>query len=971
MTRGLACARVGLLPILIGAWAPWALAQSSGIVWEAGFEPIHTVTASWGGDRAVPSSFDQLATLAPGPDGNVYFFARNTSGQPVLSLLSSVDDTVIRQRTVASQQLGSYYDTLGGQSLGDGGALILRRGVTRFSSDGRLLWSRRIEAARFQPARVARFSNGDLVMTDQQTEDRAHKGWSIYRIDSLTGAVLNVRHFPSDATYGCAAIPLGVQSDDHVYVTDRCSDGTYRQRLIKLTPNLEPVWTRQWSASSAFDWMPNAGLIDAQGVVLERIGTTGRRELVRFRGGDGSIAWSRAGDWTALQAGSDGRWAGYVSNEDDRRLEGLDASTGAATWSHAVDVQDPILRIADNDVWIAGVDAAAAQGFVERRSLADGSILWRRELAGTQPGIYFRPGDVLVSEDQVRVAGESCPTDSSCAFGIKRLSRVTGNLQATSYPTSPQAASSDAAQDGDQWLAASLEDDPQGARVRAKRFDANGVLTWEHVFPADSARGRYQWARVRRMPDGDLLVVAGGRICCGHFARYSGDGETLRWRRSLTTDFYSPGHVAFDLDDAGDLIVSVSRNSGTGVYYGWIEKLDGASGVTLWRGGDAPSQLIDSGPRRFWLIGNDVFTFGAPHDARCGLLLSGSDGSRRWTDQCEFSSAFLGAQDGDIYLWAADGSISAVSVADGSVRWRRDVTGVGDEYAFVSGLVDGGDLYVGGSRVDGSGRAALLARIDRATGMVAWINQFAGPLGPPRAPITVREMSGGGADRHPVRRHAYLRQPFRPGRWAFPGWPAAVDVRCPGRGDTDRTWNLGAADGRRRPILGRRSLSAGPSLRSLDRPADRAGRRPLGRTLRIDGECAPRGPARRRVRPVGHDRPLRRAADVGCVRIRASGPTRGSGTVRPSGRIRSCLRSRRRRHLRCGEHTRRHSSKAGSFSGGFGTADRHGSCAGRGDRLGDRRGLCTVRMVRYADARQCRRAHAGHGPDLLDGLRLS
>lgn len=743
MTRGLACARVGLLPIIIGAWAPWALAQSSGIVWEAGFEPIHTVTAAWGGDRAVPSSFDQLATLAPGPDGNVYFFARNTSGQPVLSLLSSVDDTVIRQRTFASQQLGSYYDTLGGQSLGDGGALILRRGVTRFSSDGRLLWSRRIEAARFQPARVARFSNGDLVMTDQQTEDRAHKGWSIYRIDSLTGAVLNVRHFPSDATYGCAAIPLGVQSDDHVYVTDRCSDGTYRQRLIKLTPNLEPVWTRQWSASSAFDWMPNAGLIDAQGVVLERIGTTGRRELVRFRGGDGSIAWSRAGDWTALQAGSDGRWAGYVSNEDDRRLEGLDASTGAATWSHAVDVQDPILRIADNDVWIAGVDAAAAQGFVERRSLADGSILWRRELAGTQPGIYFRPGDVLVSEDQVRVAGESCPTDSSCAFGIKRLSRVTGNLQATSYPTSPQAASSDAAQDGDQWLAASLEDDPQGARVRAKRFDANGVLTWEHVFPADGARGRYQWARVRRMPDGDLLVVAGGRICCGHFARYSGDGETLRWRRSLTTDFYSPGHVAFDLDDAGDLLVSVSRNSGTGVYYGWIEKLDGASGVTLWRGGDAPSQLIDSGPRRFWLIGNDVFTFRIPHTARCGQLLSGSDGSRRWTDQCEFSSAFLGAQDGDIYLWAADGSISAVSVADGSVRWRRDVTGVGDEYAFVSGLVDGGDLYVGGSRVDGSGRAALLARIDRATGTVAWINRFAGPLGPPRAPITVREMSGG------------------------------------------------------------------------------------------------------------------------------------------------------------------------------------------------------------------------------------
>lgn len=728
------------IPMAAALWACASAAQPPGVAWEVDFDPVHTLTAGLGALRAQPS-FDQDATLAPGPGGDFYFFSRDTSGRPVLSLLSQADDSIIRQHTAGGQGLGVWFALSAGRPLIDGGALLLRQGLARFAADGRLLWSRDVDTINSTPARVVQLGNGDLIVTDRQGSTWRGKGWSISKVDAQTGATLSVRDFPPPAGDGCIAIPLGYDGDGHIYATELCQGDHQRQRLLKLAPDLNPVWTRSWVVSSTWDWLPRAGVVDAQGIVLERIGS-GRRELVRFRGTDGSIAWNRAGDWSDVQTGSDGRWAGYVSDDTGLRVEGLDATTGATLWSHGVDLQEPILEVADGDVLISGVDDASKHSIVERRSLADGSIVWRREFTGSRPGVTFVPRDVLASGDRVRVAGNECVTSSSCVVGIARLERGLGNLQAISHPTLPQTASGDADQDGDHWMVASLEDDPQGARVRAKRFDANGVLTWEHVFPADGARGRYQWSRVRRMPDGDLLVVAGGHICCGHFARYAGDGETLRWRRSLTTDFYSPGHVAFDLDDAGDLIVSVSRNSGTGVYYGWIEKLDGASGVTLWRGGDASSQLIDSGPRRFWLIGNDVFTFGFPHTARCGQLLSGSDGSRRWSAQCEFSSALLGAQDGDVYLWAADGSISAVSVADGSVRWRRDMMGVGDEYVFVSGLVDGGDLYVGGSRVDGSGQAALLARIDRSTGALMWINRFAGPAGPPRAPITVREMSG-------------------------------------------------------------------------------------------------------------------------------------------------------------------------------------------------------------------------------------
>lgn len=728
-------------PMLAALWASASIAQPTGVMWEAGFDSVHTLTAGLGALRAQPS-FDQDATLASGPGGDFYFFSRDIAGRPVVSLLSRADDSIIRQHTAGGQGLGIGFAASAGRPLIDGGALLLRQGLARFAADGRLLWSRDIGTTNSTPARVVQLATGDLIVIDGQGTNWRGRGWSISRVDAQTGATLGVRDFPPPAGDGCGAIPLGSDGEGHVYATELCQGDHQRQRLLKLAPDLTPVWTRNWNLSSTGDWLPKAVVVDSQGVVLERQGASGQRELVRFRGTDGSIAWSRPGNWFDVQAGTDGRWAGFVSDDTGSRVEGLDVTTGATLWSHGVDLQEPVLRVAEGDVLISGVDDASTRSVVERRSLVDGSIVWRREFTGSRPGVTFVPRDLLASGDRVRVAGNECAS-SSCVVGIARLGRVAGNLEAISYPTSPQTAGADADQDADQWMVASLEDHPQGAHVRAKRFDANGMVTWERVFPTDGARGRYQWARVRRMPDGDLLVVAGGRTCCGHFSRYAEDGQTLRWRRSLTTDFYPPGHVAFDLDAAGDLIVSASRNNGTGIFSSWIEKLDGTSGATVWRGNE-PSHMIDFGPRRFWLVGNDVFTFGTPHASRCGQLLSGNDGSRRWIDQCEFSSAFLGAQNGDIYLWSADGTISAVSVADGSVRWRRDVMGVGDEYEFASGLIDGGDLYVGGSRTDGSGRSALLARLDRASGSLVWINRFTGQAaGPPRAPVALRELSSG------------------------------------------------------------------------------------------------------------------------------------------------------------------------------------------------------------------------------------
>ncbi|ANB18780.1 PQQ-binding-like beta-propeller repeat protein [Dokdonella koreensis] len=727
--------------------APVAIAQQPGIAWETRFDPVQALTTGWMFEYGPVASFEPPSALAAGPDGGYYFFARDTQGTPVLSLMSGPDDTVVHQRTVGGTWLGRYGDAISGRSLADGGALVLRQGIARFSADGRLLWSRHVDTERHHPARVGVFGNGDLILTENQDIRGLADTWSVSRVDRFTGAVLDVRDFSLLPTYACAGIPLGADEADNVYVTALCrsENYTFHQRLLKLGPDLTPLWTKQLSIGNTdTDWLPNVNLVDAQGVVLERFGTTGLRELVKLRSDTGAVVWSRPGNWFALETDGSTRWVGYVVEGSEQRLECLDAATGAVVWSRLLDLQGlPRVEVAGAQVFLAGVDNAQSRGFVERLSIDDGTTVWRRELEGTAPGLTLRPRDVLVSGDVIRVAGANCVTESSCTSGVMRLDRATGNVQAAKYPALPQTASSDAVQDGEEWLVASLEDADEGTQIRVKRFDQEGAILWQAVFPVEAPRGGYQWGRVRRASDGDLLLVAGGGTCCGYLARYSADGATLRWHRPLVEGSRQPGQVGFDLDAVGDIIVTVTSNNGMGVYQRWIEKLDGATGVSGWRRA-LPTELGDSGAPAFWLVGNDVFSFEVPRYPRCALLLSGTDGSERWRDDCSFRGVFLAAADGDIYLWTADGLISAVSATDGSVRWSRAFTEAGGGHRLVSGRIgDDGDLYVGGSRLDLSGRTGLLMRLDRQSGAPMWVNRFDGPVGAPRAETTVQEIAEG------------------------------------------------------------------------------------------------------------------------------------------------------------------------------------------------------------------------------------
>lgn len=735
--------RFGTLAMTIAAATPAASGQTGGVVWGAYFDGVQARSAAPLVEYGPAAAFGPQAVLARGPGDTFHLFARDSQERPVAMLLSGIDDSVLRRRTVAGTRLGGFYGAIGAQSLPDGGALVLRQGVARFSVDGQLLWTRRIQTERWdEPARVTRFGNGDLALTDNQYLYGTLGRWSVSRVDALTGAVREVRDFALADSY-CAAVPLGSDGDDNLYLTTLCQrvGSDYRQQVLKLSPQLTTVWSTQWSGSGGTDWMPRVSLVDAHGVVMERRSPSGERELARFDQGDGSVLWSRPGQWSGLQADANGRWVGHRGDGEASRIERLDATSGAVLWSRAVAAQDPRLAVDSAQVLLAGVDTVAERGFVERMSVDDGSVLWRRDLPATAPGATFRPRDVLITGSVVRVSGADCPAASQCTIGVARLDRATGGLQAVTYPTLPQTASSDAVVDGVAWLAASLEDAEAGPRIRAKRFDRSGAVVWEQVFPVDAPRGRYQWGHVRRAADGDLLVVAGGGVCCGQFMRYSADGTIVRWSRSLIEDRFLPGEIAFGLDAADDLIVSANRNLGMGVFERWIEKLDGQTGAPRWKK-TLPPQLAGSAAPAFSLIGSDVFAFEVPHfGSGCGVMLSALDGSTRWRGQCD-SRVVLASTGDTMYFWGADGSLAAVAVADGQVRWSRRVTEVGATASLVSGSISGDDLYVGGSRSDLYGTTGLMAKLDRRSGTLTWVNHFDG-AGPPRAELTVHELADG------------------------------------------------------------------------------------------------------------------------------------------------------------------------------------------------------------------------------------
>jgi len=716
-------ARIAGLWLLTTATA----ASASQVVWESLFDPV----SAPGTDNPDPLVLSLMGypsrsmQLSPASDGDFYSFAVDTAGQATLARHRGTDDALMWSRSVGIQHsIRPDAELLAGGSSGDG-AWLTHGGATRFSDDGRLLWSRAIPVWWPWPTYVHAFDNGDLALTQVRYDIPAPVARSvIMRADGHTGAILAQRELEQSEA-DCRAVPVVADASDHLYVSMLCGIGSANafQRLVKLAPDLSMLWSSGLPAMALSAPGYEQGVADAGGVYFANRSAA---SLSKFDGADGRSLWTVPGIWSSLRIAGD-CVLGLRDADEGRAMQCLDPQTGQVRWSHGLDAAYASVEASADIAILAGVDEPGKAGFVERVDLVSGASIWHTALTASTTGWVFHPRGLLVSGDVVRVAGADCLPFVACANGIARIEAATGQTLGVSYPPVPQTATVDAAVEAQSLLIASIENVEAGQQIRVKRIDAAGLTLLERVLPVSAGSAPFDSAKVLQLADGDFAAILHGAASRQmRVVQYDGIGH-LRWQQSFSGALAAANTLELAEDGAGNVVVSNVEDTGwPGLYRRWVKKLNAGTGQ-VWQIPLAMSARYAS-PVGFWPVGDDVLITAEPQGAtehQGPRRHSGADGSVLWSNpSLTASDSWLLTQHGDEgYLATLDREIVAFSLTDGSLHWRYVSSDPTVDFRSARVGSDG-DLYVGGAGIADQDDKGVLVRLDRHSGAERWITRL-------------------------------------------------------------------------------------------------------------------------------------------------------------------------------------------------------------------------------------------------------
>lgn len=339
---------------------------------------------------------------------------------------------------------------------------------------------------------------------------------------------------------------------------------------------------------------------------------------------------------------------------------------------------------------VGDVIASSGAGTVKlaRRS---GAVLWRRPLDGQS---VFAP---LPGNDIVIAGGGS----------VSRVIGATGIVSWTHQLPLRYLAQLIAPHGGGIVVGTIiLEDGVLSRQLAVRRLDAStGALQWEKALGA-SERGAGAHG-LATASNGDVVVTSAATdgIDSNAISVWRLDGATGNqvWRRDI--DGFGPDDVnSVDqvlLDAAGDVLVGGHLRNAASTDLVFL-KLDGATGVEIWRHEIAGARIDDGPPAA--MVGTapngDVLVAGSVAGTATGpgghyiafARLDGATGNAVWSDAIDESAptsserlvGFVVDSVGDVYLNAtlnfpplpaANWVVFAVSGADGSLRWRQDRPG--------------------------------------------------------------------------------------------------------------------------------------------------------------------------------------------------------------------------------------------------------------------------------------------------------
>jgi len=728
-------------------------AAAVGLIWETnlsappapGVERLPAI-ADTAVERAIALRASQLA---PGPWGDYYYFAHDTTGRTSVSRLSGADDAMVWHGSVSGFVPWAGGQVLDGQALPDGGVQAVLGGIARFSASGQLLWSRAVGVGSYapEPARVLYRSDGDALIAKQAREYPTTSLPTVARVDASTGAAVSARAIAGTPGSSCDIAWVAAGTDDAAYLTQACrraGSDTYDYSLARLAEDFSSVWTVTLPAGVTLDAPYEArGVADGAGVyVVERSAGAGA-SLVKRSAADGAVLWRLAGDVDRLSIDAAGRLLAIDAMDDAYRLTVVDAASGQVLWTQIQAGRDPIVDGVVDALYVAATEVSQNAGFLERRDPATGVVQWRTPIAAAMAGRTFRPRDVLASGSSVRISGSDCLPWVACASALVRLDSVGGQIRAYRWPEVAQSlvARFEAAADGT-LLVSSLERSAGVQQVHVRQVDQDGVAIWERLFPIDTPltlqEGHAEWTG-----DGDILISANtGRIDASvpgfpYLAKYSTSGG-LRWQRLLTQGDQQRGasfHAGSDAD--GNVYVSASIALAQSGGQGYLSarslmRMDAATGEPAWI---VPFQTLEglAAPPAFERVEQGLLLFELPQPMVGDgfTMLSQADGSVRWqhADPTARGASLLAASGGVGYLQTG-GDIRALSLDSGAQRWTyRYVPVAGETPQFNLGVVGAdGDLFVGGS-LAGAQSSGMVLRLAGSDGSPRWINRFAESTG--------------------------------------------------------------------------------------------------------------------------------------------------------------------------------------------------------------------------------------------------
>jgi len=740
-------------------------AQAPGLVWESVFDPPFAASPQIFYLESPYGPAPYSIQLTPAPDGDYHLHAPDWTGKATVSRVSALDDSIVWRRIVSGGWIYQNETRLNGQATEDGGALVVAGGVARFSADGEFLWSRSASAASMgATVGVHRLSDGDLLVQSGSPPGSSRASFS--RIDATTGALIDgiALPMPSDA---CLAGLLGTDANDAMYLVTRCPEsGQQVDTLSKLAPDHSVVWTYRVPDGLWVRLGDRQSVIRTDAVYVGLQGFVGGG-TVRLSSADGSQSWIRYGTSGELRLDASGRLLHTYAAGSSHRVERLNPLDGVPVWTYDMAATDVHVDVAADGIYLAGAGEDRTYSVVERLDHANGSLIWRAIVPGTVAGGHFQPGAVLAATSAIRIAGADCSLETECRVGVLRIDRLSGTASPIFYPEVPQTARGSVIADAlGGVLAYALEPVrvdasamPTGQQVRVRRIDESGVVEWERVLPVHTLVDLDE-VRVMRTGDGDLLLAVNTSRASmpvyGHpyIAKYSGIDGQLRWEKYLLSGLAGGVDFSVDSDAAGNVFLGESSvirpiSGGGTVHTRSISLLDAGTGKPQWTQPLRPGSsftLSGSAPY-FRTAGNDVLLFESPPSMSPGAIvrLSGTSGAVAWASaELATPGADLITSDaGEGFMRDAGNGVKAFSLASGTVRWTYryvDPAGAGGGSLLWGVVGDDGDVYFSGSRANGSG---WTARVARDSGVPVWAHHFDAAVGAVQARAIVRDAAQG------------------------------------------------------------------------------------------------------------------------------------------------------------------------------------------------------------------------------------